>query len=49
MKDFFDPFKLRAMQKAIAEETGVVYVYGPGATLVADKWDLLVYFDMPRW
>jgi len=49
MGDLFDPVRLRAMQKAVAEETGEVYVYGPGATLVAESWDQLVYFDMPRW
>ena len=49
MKDFFDPFRLRDMQEAMAREAGNVYVYGPGAALVAGQWDLLVYFDMPRW
>jgi hypothetical protein len=49
MKDFFDPVRLRAMREEIAREAGGVYVYGPGASLVAGRWDLLVYFDMPRW
>jgi len=49
MRDFFDPLRLREMRDAIARESGVVYVYGPGAALVAERWDLLVYFDMPRW
>lgn len=47
--DFFDPAKRRAMQKAVDQAEGVVYIYGPGATLIAEQWDLLVYFDMPRW
>lgn len=47
--DFFDPAKRRVMQKAIDQAEGVVYIYGPGATLIAEQWDLLVYFDMPRW
>jgi hypothetical protein len=47
--DFFDGVKRRAMQKAVDQTDGVVYIYGPGATLIAEHWDLLVYFDMPRW
>ncbi|HMI59255.1 MAG TPA: hypothetical protein VK518_00060, partial [Puia sp.] len=47
--DFFDSAKRRAMQKAVDQTGGIVYVYGPGATLIAEEWDLLVYFDMPRW
>lgn len=47
--DFFDPAKRRVMQKAVEQAEGVVYIYGPGATLIAGQWDLLVYFDMPRW
>ena len=50
MNDYFDPVRLRAMRKAIKDEPGGVYVYGPGAALVVEWWwDLLVYFDMPRW
>ncbi|HXO77943.1 MAG TPA: hypothetical protein VN824_21965, partial [Puia sp.] len=47
--DFFDTGKRRAMQKAVAQTDGIVYIYGPGATLIAEQWDLLIYFDMPRW
>lgn len=49
MMDFIDPVKCREMQKMIGETAGAVYVYGPGATLIAEAYDLLVYFDMPRW
>ncbi|HEY6899860.1 MAG TPA: class I mannose-6-phosphate isomerase [Puia sp.] len=49
MSDFIDPVKCRAMQKSIGETAGTVYIYGPGATLIAGSWDLLIYFDMPRW
>jgi len=50
MVDFFDPLKLRAMQDEIADRPdGIIYVYGPGASIVAAAWDLLVFFDMPRW
>jgi mannose-6-phosphate isomerase class I len=47
MNDFFDPVKKEAMIGSIGEET--TYVYGPGATALCGRWDLLVYFDMPRW
>jgi mannose-6-phosphate isomerase class I len=50
LTDFFDVSKRRAMQKAVEQSPGeVIYVYGPGATLIAERYDLLVYFDMPRW
>ncbi|MBS1659421.1 MAG: class I mannose-6-phosphate isomerase [Bacteroidetes bacterium] len=49
LSDFFDVVRLREMQKEIEQQEGVVYVYGTGATLVAEAFDLLVYFDMPRW
>ena len=49
LADFFDPAKRRGMQKAVDQAAGIVYIYGPGATLIAEQWDLLVYFDMPRW
>ena len=49
LADFFDAAKRRAMQKAVDQAHGVIYIYGPGATLIAEQWDLLVYFDMPRW
>ena len=50
MADFFEPEKVRAVREEIAGwSEGVVYIYGPGASLLAAGWDLLVYFDMPRW
>jgi hypothetical protein len=50
LADFFGTTKMRSMKKAIdLASDGVIYVYGPGATLIAEQWDLLVYFDMPRW
>lgn len=39
--------KTRTAIKNIQE--GTVIIYGPGASLFADNYDLLVYFDMPRW
>ena len=50
MSDFFDKSKLGVMREEIRQqESGVIYIYGTGATLIADSRDLLVYFDMPRW
>jgi mannose-6-phosphate isomerase class I len=47
--DFFNK-ELVADFKAVTEETDqVIYIYGPGATLLCEDPDLLVYFDMPRW
>lgn len=47
--DFFNK-ELVADFKAVTEETDqVIYIYGPGATLLCGDPDLLVYFDMPRW
>src|SRR5260221_5356706 len=49
LADFFDRDKRRVMRRAMDQATGVIYVYGPGAALIAEQWDLLVYLDMPRW
>lgn len=50
LKDFFDTEKLNAARKELAEETAeTVFLYGPGAALLTDTYDLLIYFDMPRW
>lgn len=50
MKDFLDPARLAEARATIAGmATGTVFIYGPGASLVAPSHHLLVYFDMPRW
>jgi hypothetical protein len=46
MEDFFDPAKIESLETAMEDK---VYLYGPGASLLCKRWDLLVYFDMPRW
>mgnify|MGYP001226968090 CR=1 FL=1 len=46
---FFDEKKLDAIRKDLAASQGVVVVYGTGATILAEHWDLLVYADMARW
>ncbi len=50
MNDLFDPNKLKHYQSKIkAEKKGIIVVYGPGAYLLVDHYDILVYADMPRW
>lgn len=50
MHDFFDPAKIAKARKEIdSKETGVICIYGAGASLLYPAFDVLVYFDMPRW
>jgi mannose-6-phosphate isomerase class I len=46
--DFLDSEKTARRRRAIGETSGLVAVVGAGATLVAARWDLLVYCDMAR-
>lgn len=50
MADFFDPQKIKKLQAELSNTSEpVCYLYGPGAALLYDTPQLLVYFDMPRW
>jgi hypothetical protein len=49
IEQFFDPQKLKALQNKVQQADGLVVVYGAGATLVAQTWNLLVYADLARW
>ena len=49
MIDYFDSDKLEEAQKKVIANSEITIIYGPGASLIADKPDLLVYFDMARW
>lgn len=49
IEQFFEPSKLAAMQSQIQASEGTIVVYGTGATIVAEQWDLLIYADMARW
>lgn len=49
MINYFNNGKLREAQENILNNTGTVVIYGPGASLMVDQPDLLVYFDMARW
>ena len=48
--DFLDPEKITCARSDIGDATDErVLVIGTGATLIADRWDLLIYADMARW
>lgn len=47
MGDLFDPAKKESLLRSMGSWTN--YIYGPGAAALVDRWDLLVYLDMPRW
>lgn len=50
LNQFFDEKKIADLQQQINDvQEGIVIVYGQGATLIATKYDLLAYADMPRW
>lgn len=49
MADFLDAQKLQNLRDELAGLSGVVFVYGHGAAVVAPDADLLIYADMPRW
>ncbi|MGU3414372.1 class I mannose-6-phosphate isomerase [Enterobacteriaceae bacterium C34A] len=49
LPEFFDPDRLEALRQQVADiKSGLVIVYGPGASLV-HAGDVLVYADLPRW
>jgi mannose-6-phosphate isomerase class I len=50
MADFLDQDVVKSLQKEIKDvKEGIIVVVGPGASLVAGEFDLLVYVDMARW
>lgn len=49
LKDFFDADKIEKFKKGLINKQGTIIIYGVGATLLAEKYELLVYFDMTRW
>jgi mannose-6-phosphate isomerase class I len=50
IEEYFDKEKLRLAQQELAKtNTGTTLVIGPGATLVAQRYDLLIYADLARW
>jgi len=49
LSEFLDERELAKQRVRLSEASGLVLVIGTGATLLAEKWDLLVYCDMARW
>jgi len=49
VKDFFDAGKIENLDKEFSHGHETVFIYGVGATLLATRYDLLIYFDMTRW
>lgn len=49
LTEFFDSARLDTLRQKVADvDSGLVIVYGPGASLV-HAGDVLVYADLPRW
>jgi mannose-6-phosphate isomerase class I len=50
MDDFLDQAEVSQLREKITSvPAGIVIVIGPGASIVAGDYDLLVYADMARW
>jgi len=49
LSEFLDEGKLCQKRRELKSATGLVFVVGTGATLLAEQWDLLVYCDLARW
>ena len=49
INDFFDAEKIEHFKKELEQKQGTIIIYGVGATLLLQQYDLLVYFDMTRW
>lgn len=49
LQHFFDTARLEALRRRLREASGTVVVYGAGASVVAEQWDMLIYADLARW
>lgn len=49
MADFFDEAKCQAAKAEVQAATGLVVIYGVGASLLCEQADTVVYVDMARW
>ena len=45
---FFNIDKVNAFQNKFIDQQETIFIYGPGASLLAEHYDMLFYFDMPR-
>jgi len=48
-KDFLDAGKVQLIRKVINNIQGLIVIYGHAASLIAKKYNCLVYADMARW
>lgn len=46
---FFDTHKIENFRNELEKKQGTILIYGVGATLLAQQYNLLIYFDMTRW
>jgi mannose-6-phosphate isomerase class I len=49
MMDFFDKTLLQQFKARVEQQAGIILVIGPGASLMCEEPDILIYLDMPRW
>jgi hypothetical protein len=49
MEQFLDGIKLLRLRSRLTSSGSVQVIFGVGASVVAQRADLLVYADMPRW
>ncbi len=49
ISDFYDQDKIHTTRNEIQNVNGITIIFGVGASLVLEKYDLLVYADMARW
>jgi mannose-6-phosphate isomerase class I len=49
ISDFLDPVLVEQCRRAAHEVSGLVVIAGPGASVIAADWDLLIYCTVARW
>jgi hypothetical protein len=49
LSEFMDERELAKQRNRLSQASGLTLVIGTGATLLAERWDLVVYCDMARW
>ena len=47
--DFFDQIKIDNARNLLSISEGITIIYGTGASLIPESYDLLIYADMARW
>lgn len=48
LEDIYIPKKMEELRERIRKTSGLIIIYGTGASLIMEG-DILLYFDMPRW